>query len=513
MVVSYPMTTTVDVRSMVDGSPLTQLTHPLSPLPGTPDDLSGGRRVRGIVFSPDGKLLAISYADHEIELFRTDTWESVQLLQSNLAPLSDSLVITPDNQYLLTSGTLAIWRLIDGELLNRIPNIGDLSTFPLSPDGKLLATTDYANRTVLIYSFPDGRLLYSHRGLEAPASFSADGEYLIVGEQVRRIVDGTRLPADQEGAVLAAQQLPAAPPAVVPDDARLTELRHFPPLHGLLLPAVQQVLAWSQSGQMLSWYDLYAPTASQATLPAEMINRAVPAITNQALAVCLESQLAIVDLGTSEQLILDRCREKGALTFLTDGRTLARASNIGIDLVDLIAGKVVHNLRGHNNLITHLAASPDGQFLASGTKIGGDGAEVYIWKLENRTILQKIKVTSNIDYVETEVQSLAFSPDGSLLAIGGVDDNVKVHRVSDGWQLLILKTGLSALDLEISPDGSLLAAGNQDGSIYVWSLPTGDLLTILTGHVGPVNDILISPNGAALLSAGEDGTVRVWGVP
>jgi WD40 repeat protein len=61
-----------------------------------------------------------------------------------------------------------------------------------------------------------------------------------------------------------------------------------------------------------------------------------------------------------------------------------------------------------------------------------------------------------------------------------------------------------------SPDGSILATGSHDQTIKLWDATTGHELTALRGHTGNVYAVAFSPDGTLLASGSLDGTVRLW---
>ncbi|HEU5086594.1 MAG TPA: serine/threonine-protein kinase [Roseiflexaceae bacterium] len=111
------------------------------------------------------------------------------------------------------------------------------------------------------------------------------------------------------------------------------------------------------------------------------------------------------------------------------------------------------------------------------------------------------------------VWSVAWSPNGQLLASAGADQTVRVWEAANGQLLRMLKLhGFmnSANAVAFHPAGELLASAGNDGSIWLWRVADGDCVAVLHGHYGPVTSIAWSPDGTTLASAGEDTTVRLW---
>ncbi|MEO8391734.1 MAG: protein kinase [Chloroflexota bacterium] len=113
------------------------------------------------------------------------------------------------------------------------------------------------------------------------------------------------------------------------------------------------------------------------------------------------------------------------------------------------------------------------------------------------------------------VRTVAFSPDGRLLASGGRDNLILIWNVASGQlvgQALTGHTGwINAI--AFSPDGSTLASASEDGTIRLWDVQSARLIgQPLTGHTGAVRSVTFSPDGRLLASAGADHTVRLWDV-
>jgi WD40 repeat protein len=61
-----------------------------------------------------------------------------------------------------------------------------------------------------------------------------------------------------------------------------------------------------------------------------------------------------------------------------------------------------------------------------------------------------------------------------------------------------------------SPDGSLLASGGADSTVHVWEVATRTHIATLTGHAKAVTSVVFHPSGALLASGSHDKTVRLW---
>ncbi|WP_414515590.1 NB-ARC domain-containing protein [Nostoc sp. PCC 9305] len=111
------------------------------------------------------------------------------------------------------------------------------------------------------------------------------------------------------------------------------------------------------------------------------------------------------------------------------------------------------------------------------------------------------------------IHSVAFSPDGKLLATGDTNNEIRLYQVVDGKQLLTCKGHKGWIwPVTFSPDGRVLASGSDDQTVKLWDISSGQCLATLEGHSGGIWSVSFSSDGNILASGSEDTTVRLWDV-
>ena len=111
------------------------------------------------------------------------------------------------------------------------------------------------------------------------------------------------------------------------------------------------------------------------------------------------------------------------------------------------------------------------------------------------------------------VRSLAFSPDGKILASGSLDCTIRLWNVETGQCLQILTGHTSGVQsVAFSNDGTTLASGSNDKTIRLWNLQTRECLLVLSGHTNNIIFVTFHPNRQTLITASRDDTVRLWDI-
>lgn len=120
------------------------------------------------------------------------------------------------------------------------------------------------------------------------------------------------------------------------------------------------------------------------------------------------------------------------------------------------------------------------------------------------------------------ILALAVSPDGRFLVCGDHDGNISLWETGSGRLVRRLRSCADPVrSLAFSPDGLLLASGSGSrpgatagpAEICLWDTRTGRLHQRLDGHQAPVTALAFSPDGDWLASGSYDQTIRLWAIP
>ncbi|CAI9753650.1 unnamed protein product [Fraxinus pennsylvanica] len=159
--------------------------------------------------------------------------------------------------------------------------------------------------------------------------------------------------------------------------------------------------------------------------------------------------------------------------------------------------------QGHYFDVNSIAYSPDSQFLAT----GADDNKIKVWTVSSGFCFVTFSEHTNA------VTALHFMASNHCLLSASLDGTVRAWDLFRyrNFRTFVTPTPKQFVSLASDQSGEVICAGTLDSfEIFVWSMKTGRLLDVLSGHEGPVHGLMFSPTNAILASSSWDKTVRLW---
>lgn len=161
--------------------------------------------------------------------------------------------------------------------------------------------------------------------------------------------------------------------------------------------------------------------------------------------------------------------------------------------------------QGHLYDMNAISYSHDGQFIAT----GGQDGKLKIWNaVSGFCFVTFTEHSSSISAVE-------FSKQGQVVFTASFDGTIRAFDLIRyrNFRTFTSPKPVQFSSLAIDPSGEVVCAGSIDSfEVFVWSVQSGNLLDILTGHEGPISGLCFSPVSGILATSSWDKSVRMWDV-
>ena len=464
--------------------------------------LSGNTwRVGCLAISPNGKTLATGQESGGVILWDLAAGVEQRHLVGGKEP---ALSISFSQDGAILAGAfgwggaegISLWNLTNGSPRPSLQFAGG-KTMALRPDGRMLATEDWAN--IKIWDTTTGRLqatLSGHSPSVSSLAYLPDGKTLAscAADRTVRLWPLTTNINDHVASQIIGEHSDSAEcVAVSPDGNFLASGANDGSIKLWNLAQTEkqtesfQIGTGSTNGGLLSL--MFTPDG-------------------KILVGTLENDAAEKDIESHKDFFVPS-GASGCGALSPDGKLLATGGNDGtVKLWDRATGLLQASVKAHASAVQAVAFSPDGRLLAT-----GGFADPVLRTWDPHAALKPVWTQDNAGLWGAGFTALAFSPDAKTLAAATRHTKVFLYSADKGLPKRVLHVSNGALEVRamvFSPNGLLLATGDDGGNVKLWKLDTGRLQIPLKGHTSIIHAIIFSADGGTVVTGGEDDTVRLW---
>jgi len=216
--------------------------------------------------------------------------------------------------------------------------------------------------------------------------------------------------------------------------------------------------------------------------------------------------------GSREQQMLAFQGPVYTVAFDPSGRFFASGSDDHSVLIMEMANGAVRVRLHQEGAVRALTFSPDGSMLA----IGDWHGVVKLVSTATMSVVGGRRITNRVSSVSSHINQIAFNPVARqpfILAVAD-DDGARILAATEslGELVLLPEVGGAVNTIAFSPDGLLVAEGGNDRAARIARSEDGFVLTTVL-HGGRVNDVAFSRDGRWLATGGEDSFVRLVETP
>jgi WD40 repeat protein len=437
--------------------------------------------VQQLAFAPGGTLLALGEGMSIGELRAGEAhpsvielWDLAKGLVRHRLTCADvviaPLAFSPDGKVLAstgTSGKICLWDPASGQELRSWRAHPSRGAVAFSPDGRALFSVGTTDCTIRRWDTATGKEIDPHGGHTLGVHalhFSRDGKMLI-----SQSTDAKTLEWDVAKANIRRQLLA---PVAAPTDEPQHLAADLAPDGKSIAVALADTNKKAKGGTLIHVLEA-GSGKTRSTLPgqAEGLVAIKFAPEGQRLALVAKNRTEVWDWLAGKQLF--SIDASGPFAFARYGRLFAYASSDRtITLGDAATGGSLFRWDSRQLNLSGLSLSPDGKVLASVSSERNDVHEVRVWDPTTRALIAKFD-----SKWPGGIHRLAFSPSGRILAAAvWVSRDVDVFTI-ELWEIAtgqtirqIVTPQRPVLSLAFAPDGRVLASGGQESTILLWDL-------------------------------------------
>jgi WD40 repeat protein len=489
--------------------------------------------VSQVAVSPDGHTVASASRDDTIIL-----WDLRGRARRATLPVHNTwlrtIAFSPDGHMLATGGDdnhVVLWNTDTGTPLATLAtHTGAVKDVAFSPDGSTLASAD-VNGAVILWD------LHTHQPraqLTGPAAvktvtYSPDGSILATGSSDHTIAlwdsrTNTRL-ATLVGHTQSVDSVAFHPDGTVLASAsqdhtvRLWDIPHRSPLATLtghtdkaravaFSPDGQHLASASHDRSIILW-DL-----AHHTIRARLTGHTNYIYTlafhpNRPLLISGEENGKVILWDTTRIPLTGHTDTITAVAFSPDNHTLATAStDRTVKLWDWRKRTLLATTPTQPGPLRTVAFSPNGRTLAvgGGSPRTATDQTLTLWDVTHPATPTK---TADLTGHTDQIRAVAFNPDGHILASASTDQNIILWDTQHHARLATLAANAELNSVAFSPDGHTIAATSHEQTATLWNVDTRTPITTLHHNAIP-RGFAFSTDGHTLATASVDGTISLW---
>jgi WD40 repeat protein len=442
--------------------------------------LDGYRDCMYLAYSPDGKLLASGGLDDvKKEQYSLRIWDggTGQELRRCVLPKNEPptcFAFSPDSRHLVAAVAETDTFLFDvqtGKVLHRLPHYWAFRV-AFAPDGKTVASI--RGQTIRFWDPKTGKELFlefqGHQRSVSSVAVSSDGKLVATaGENIRLWNPAT-------GKQLLEIGSPATALSFSPDGLSLASVdsghrevhvwdaatsKEIFKLDG---PRLQRAVAFSPNGKVLAAGDEQGTVRWWEVATRKLVHEIdlKSGAENLTLAFSPDNKTLACAGGWNEGGI-----PPGITLNLQRRVTITGKRGFFVLQWDVASSKEIHRFGGLTDNIKSLAFSPDGKILAAASRDG----RIALWEAATgRELLYIMAHPNHTDAAFTCSPSLAFSPDGKTLASASTDRTVRLWDVTTAKERARIQGDAAFYAVGFGRGGKTLLTGGADTAVMVWDL-------------------------------------------